>query len=283
MEKSISNKLKAFVLAGVMVISSAVITLPANAASKPATPTNVKGKGAYESVNISWKKAKNAKTYTIRRYTGKAWKYKGTVKKTSTNKKKYTKKNVYKVIASGKNYKVYRYISTYKVMKSGIKKTSVKLSCPAGTQYFSVRSDNGTRHSSYSKNVKVVSFKPSDPVPCVGKVYTGTGTIIRARSFISMKGDTVESGTVLTFRNKGDNPFATYVKELDASNKYKGKDTVADNNEYKYEAKVASVTSLSGDKYKVKFQVTYYPQCTSGEAAECPFYGTAEATVSGKM
>lgn len=98
-----------------------------------------------------------------------------------------------------------------------------------------------------------------------------------------MKGDTVESGTVLTFRNKGDNPFATYVKELDASNKYNGQDTVADSNEYKYEAKVASVTSLSGDKYKVKFQVTYYPQCTSGEAAECPFYGTAEATVSGKM
>ena len=133
------------------------------AAKKPAAPKITSVKEAttaaddYKLVDVSWGKAKNAKMYELAiRSTDKQWVKVKTVKKNAKNKKKYTKKNKYRVVAKGKKYAVYKY--EYKYWKSGTTK-----SCryrfnegpnwedlhPNTTYVFAVRSVNGKKRSAW--------------------------------------------------------------------------------------------------------------------------------------
>lgn len=150
------------------------------ASKKPAAPkiTSVQeGLSAYDdgpAVDIRWKKAKNAKKYQVAILsTTKKWVKVTTVKKSAKNKKKYTKKGKYKVVAKGNKYKVYQYKYRYSILDCvkgssyriandveyhyGKYDTAVELR--ANTTYtFAVRSVNGNKYSSWSR----IAFKISN-------------------------------------------------------------------------------------------------------------------------
>ena len=128
---------------------------------KPAAPviTYAKDLADYESftlIKVKWKKAKNAKKYQVAvRSAKKKWVKVKTVKKSKANKRKYTKKNKYKVVAKGKKYKVYKYQYKYLILGE-TKGKSIQIndndlwSFDRNTTYIiAVRSVNGKKHSKW--------------------------------------------------------------------------------------------------------------------------------------
>ena len=133
----------------------------AAAKKKPAVPviTYAKDLADYESftlIKVKWKKAKNAKKYQVAvRSAKKKWVKVKTVKKSKANKRKYTKKNKYKVVAKGKKYKVYKYQYKYLILGE-TKGKSIQIndndlwSFDRNTTYIiAVRSVNGKKHSKW--------------------------------------------------------------------------------------------------------------------------------------
>lgn len=140
-----------------------------NAAAKaPAAPKITSAKVKDTSVNLSWSKAARAKKYDVALRSGKkSWGYWKKVKKTTANKKKYTKKNVYKVTKSGKHYKVYRYQYKYTVKKTTTARKWIFKGKYNTTYYFAVRGKNSkTGKWSGVKTVKI-GAKPNFEMPLI--------------------------------------------------------------------------------------------------------------------
>ena len=137
------------------------------AVKKPAAPviTSAKDISSYDDYNIisiKWKKAKNAKKYQVAiRSEKKKWVKLKVVKKSKANKRKYTKKNKYKVVAKGKKYIVYKYQYKYSIKDETTKKScrlvdgisigrwSVIKIKPNSTCKVAVRSVNGNKYSAW--------------------------------------------------------------------------------------------------------------------------------------
>lgn len=149
-------------------------------AKKPAKVSEVKltdpvvSGNKYNTVTISWDKAKRASKYEVHQLSlNKAWhKYK-TVKKTKKNKKKYTVKGKYKVKSLGKKYyRVYKFSKKWFVKKK-LKLTTLKVSKLANgkTYSFKVRGVKGKKLGAFSK---VVSIKIAQNGAITIKDATGT-------------------------------------------------------------------------------------------------------------
>ena len=160
------KKIKQLICIGVMMALIFTCMPLANgrvyaASKKPAAPviTYAEASGDNETnvgVDIRWKKAKKAKKYQIAiRSATKEWVKVKTVKKTAKNKRKYTKKNKYMVVARGKKYKVYKYQYTYMILRE-TKGSSIRIrntdrfEFDFNTTYvFAVRSVNGKKRSNW--------------------------------------------------------------------------------------------------------------------------------------
>ena len=152
------------------------------ASKKPAAPviTYVKDARDYDTntvLVVKWKKAKRAKKYQVAvRSAEKKWVKVKTVKKTAGNKKKYTKKNKYRVVAKGKKYKVYKYQYKYLILGE-TKHRSINIydndlwSFDRDTTYvIAVRSVNGKKHSKWKTAVVKTGHDNT-----AQKELTGTG------------------------------------------------------------------------------------------------------------
>ena len=160
------KKIKQLICIGVMMALIFTCMPLANgrvyaASKKPAAPviTYAEASGDNETnvgVDIRWKKAKKAKKYQIAiRSATKEWVKVKTVKKTAKNKRKYTKKNKYMVVARGKKYKVYKYQYTYLILRE-TKGSSIRIrntdrfEFGFNTTYVvAVRSVNGKKRSNW--------------------------------------------------------------------------------------------------------------------------------------
>ena len=136
-----------------------------SAATKtPATPSITSTYVDGQTVTIKWGGAKRATGYQVAlRSQSKSWKYLKKVKKTSKNKRKYTKKNLYKVKKSGRYYKVYKYRYTYTILKTTSKSArsaTCNLSKGDHTYTLCVRAKAKKTASSWrTKSVKTHSHK----------------------------------------------------------------------------------------------------------------------------
>ena len=125
---------------------------------------------------VKWEKAKNAKKYQVA-LRDKKWVKVKTVKKTEANKKKFTKKNKYKVKAKGNKYTVYQYKSKYSILETTKGRSCRFFQTPdedylkPDTKYtIAVRSVNGSKHSAWEK----VTVKTSEAC-WAEKTLTKTG------------------------------------------------------------------------------------------------------------
>ncbi len=115
-------------------------------------------------VLVKWTRVKGVKKYQVgARSPQKVWYKVKTVKKTAKNKKKYTRKNKFRVVAKGKKYKVYRY--GYKYTKLDATKSCQYRFTEAynwgdiganSTYLFAVRSMKGKKYSKW-KTVAVTT------------------------------------------------------------------------------------------------------------------------------
>ena len=128
------------------------------ATKTPGKPVISSAKVSGSSVQLTWKKAKNAKTYKVFVQTGAdGWKYWKTVKANNKNKKKYSDTLKYKLKKSGKKYKVYKKKNPYKAVKT-VKAQKYTYSGKYGATYrFVLQAVNGKKTGKYSavKTVKI--------------------------------------------------------------------------------------------------------------------------------
>lgn len=148
------------------------------ATKKPAKPKIISATTSYNTATIKWGKAKGAKKYQVSIQSAKKkWvKYK-TVKKNAKNKKKYTKKNKYRVKAKGKKYIVYQYTYTYTKKKNITARTFKFTGLKYNTTYtFAVRSVNGNKYSAWSTVKRVTKVYPTEPID--DSLITKPGTVV---------------------------------------------------------------------------------------------------------
>ena len=156
-----------------LVLTMVIAMIPAApsfaAAKKPATPkiSKVVVDQNTAKVTVTFKKAKNAKSYKLYSRTTKAsWKF---VKKIKTSqKKKYSNANKYKLVKSGKKFKVYKKTTTYTYKHLATsKKTSMAFTGSWNTSYdLVVRAYNGKNASKYSAVKKaLIGANPAESKP----------------------------------------------------------------------------------------------------------------------
>lgn len=152
----------------------------ASSAYRPARVTGIRATYDVYSgwIGLDWFKSKGAKKYEVQVKSPvlKSWNYFKTVKKTARNKKKYGKiannkekiKTKYKLVATGKKYKVFRYSSTWKKFTI-TKSTEADYYVKKSSKYlFRVRAINKKKKGSFSgalkvtMNLKKTSMKTSD-------------------------------------------------------------------------------------------------------------------------
>ena len=159
---------KVLSVAVVLVIAVSFMSLASSktyaASKKPAAPKitsakEITNRGDDDKIIVvKWGKAKNAQKYQVALY-GKTWVKIKTVKKTEANKKKFTKKNKYKVKAKGDKYTVYQYKTKYSIMETTKGCSYRFLQTPPYDDYLkpntkytiAVRSVNGSKHSAWEK------------------------------------------------------------------------------------------------------------------------------------
>ena len=164
MTNTISKKLTAGLLALMVAFTFMPVLDTANAAATPAKVKISKIAKSQTKIATTWKKAKNAKKYEFQiKRPYKVWyKYK-LVKKTAKNKKKFTKKNLYKVKSSGKKYQVYKYAVAYVTTTTAKTKVTVKNLQREKTYKIRVRGINGRTKGSWSK----VATVKTDAIPAI--------------------------------------------------------------------------------------------------------------------
>ena len=131
-----------------------LVPVPAYAASKkPARPSVNSCLVNGNTVTLSWKKAKNAKSYSVYVQAGDDnWTYWKKVKKSAANKKKYSDILKYKIKASGKKYIVYKQKNPYVIAAKKIRNRSYTFTGNYNTVYrFAVKSVNGKKLSKASE------------------------------------------------------------------------------------------------------------------------------------
>ena len=155
------NKITAVLLSVLMMIGAcAAYAQPAFAASGPSSPGRpvIKSTAVKDNVvTVKWSKARSAAGYKV--YVRKGpnkWKYLKKIKKTGTNKKKYSNKINYKLVASGKKYKVYKRAYPFR-LKATVKKLSYAFEGEYGKSYgIAVRAYSGKKAGAYSKIKSVI-------------------------------------------------------------------------------------------------------------------------------
>lgn len=178
------------------------------AAKKPARVKTIKiaqstvGKNTV-SVLLRWNKAKNAKKYQVYRLSQKkTWNKYKVVKKAAKNKKKFTKKNLYKVKARKGKYQVYKYAKKWQLAKvvgnkknytykynTGRKNITQVSKKPIATvsklkfgktYRFKVRAVNGKKKSAFSKPLKIrISKDGKEMTEIVGKKQNTVPTNVK--------------------------------------------------------------------------------------------------------
>lgn len=142
-------------IALLLIGAGAAYAQPAFAASGIAAPGRaaIKSIGVKENVvTVKWSKTRRASKYKV--YVRKGpnkWKYLKKIKRTKANKKKYSNKINYKLVSSGKKYKVYKRVNLFR-LKATVKKNSYVFKGEYGKSYgIAIRAYAGKKAGAYSK------------------------------------------------------------------------------------------------------------------------------------
>ena len=117
-------------------------------------------------VTVKWSKAKRATTYKVYVRTGadNKWKYLKKVKKTSANKKKYSNKINYKIVTSGKKYKVYKRANPFR-LKATVEKRTYTFRGEYGTRYALIVKPYAGKTAGTRSKIKTVMVPEKEGAP----------------------------------------------------------------------------------------------------------------------
>lgn len=254
------------------------------ATKTPAKPIITSAKATDNTVRLTWKKAKNAKSYKVFVQKGKdGWKYWKKVKATSKNKKKYSDTLKYKLKKSGKKYKVYKKKNPYKLVKTTKARKYTYKGKYSTTYRFVLQAVNGKKAGAYSAAKKATTKakptpQPADPttttdpttpsptVPAPGKVSNlkAEFKVVDGTNWIYVTWNAASDATSYdVYRKKGTGASATsYPSTPNAKDKTECKYSLKDasNNQVYFFKVVAKNSAGTGAPVEVSITTPAAPE-----------------------